>query len=307
MTLQQLQYIVAVDNHRHFVKAAESCGVTQSTLSTMIRNLEYELDAVIFDRSSHPVQPTGIGEKIISQARIVLFNAGQLSEITSSEKNLSSGSIDLGIIPTVAPYILPRMFSKIRRHPGVSFRAIEARTATIIDRLRKAEIDMAILSTPLGDSSLLEIPLYYERFYAYISPDDRLWSEKTVSVSQLPGDELWILQEGHCFRNQIENLCGKDKAHSMVYESGSIDTLIKVVDENGGHTVIPELHLRYLTDVQKANVREIASPEPVREISLVIRNDYVKERMLNMVSDAVREIIPEDMLDSRLGKFAIRI
>lgn len=306
MTLQQLQYIIALDKFRHFVKAAESCGVTQSTLSSMIRNLETELDVVIFDRNSHPVEPTAIGRKIIDQAKVVIFNAGQLEEIPATEKNSTCGEIRLGIIPTVAPYILPQLFSEMRKRKGIRLSASERQTSAITERLKKAELDMAIMATPLNDDSLLEIPLYYERFYAYVSPEDRLYSEEGIRAEQLPGANLWLLQEGHCFRNQTFNLCSNHE-HSAVYEAGSIDTLVRVVDMNGGHTVIPELHIRFLSSEQKKNVRRIIPSDSVREISLVIRNDYVKEGLLNAVSDIIKDIIPENMLNPRLRKFAIKI
>ncbi len=302
-----MQYVAALDEYRHFVRAADACGVSQSTLSTMIRNLEDELDVVIFDRTSHPVVPTEIGKKVIAQAKVVLFNAGQLSEIALAERSVSSGRLSIGVIPTVAPCILPQFFGMMKNYPDIELSVMEARTANIVGKLKRAEIDMAILATPLNEEGLLEIPLYYERFHAYISPEDPLYSSDMVTPASLSGENLWILQEGHCFRNQIENLCGRKWKHSMVYEAGSIDTLVKVVDMNGGHTIIPELHVSFLDDVQKQNIRCVSDPEPVREVSLVVRNDYVRERMLNIVADAVKNIIPDRMLDSRLKRFAIRI
>lgn len=307
MNLQQLQYIVAVDKYRHFVKAAESCGITQSTLSSMIRNLENELDVTIFDRNAHPVRPTATGEKIIAQARNVLFNARQLEEIPSMEKSAVSGNIHLGIIPTIAPYILPKFFKEIRQIPGISAQASERQTSALVERLKRAELDMAIMATPLNISELLEIPLYYEKFFAYVSPEDPLYDSDGIDVKRLPGMDLWLLQEGHCFRNQAINLCSSGTSHSAMYEAGSIDTLVKVVDMNGGHTIIPELHLQFLDAGQRKNVRNIIPSDSVREVSLVIRNDYVKEGLLNTVSDVIRKIIPENMIDSRLKKFAIRI
>lgn len=307
MTLQQLQYIIAVDKYRHFVKAAEACGVTQSTLSTMIRNLENELDATIFDRTAHPVRPTYIGEKIIAQAKIVLFNTGQLEEITKNERSTVSGSVQMGIIPTVSPYILPKMFRYIGTYHELHLSVIEARTSAIIEKLKKAELDMAIMATPLGEHDLLEIPLYYEKFYAYISPAGPLYQQEKVTPKQLPGKDLWLLQEGHCFRNQIINLCNSNASHSAVYEAGNIDTLVRVVDENGGHTIIPELHIQFLSEMQKGNIREITPSLSVREISLVIRNDFVKERILNIISDIVKNIIPDNMIDTRLKKYAVKI
>lgn len=307
MTIQQLQYITALDKYRHFVKAAESCGVTQSTLSAMVRNLENELDVMIFDRNAHPVVPTPVGEKIIAQAKVVLYNAGQLAEIPLMERNVAVGTIRLGIIPTVAPYVLPALFREMRSRPEIALRVSEMRTAVIVEKLKLAEIDMAILATPLGEESLLEIPVYYEKFYAYVSPDDPLHSASSVEAGRLPGMDMWLLQEGHCFRNQIFNLCSGSVHHSAEYEAGSIDNLVRVVDMNGGHTIIPEMHLPFLTEAQKKNVRDIVPTGSVREISIVIRNDYVKEGLLNAVSDVMKRIIPENMLDSRLKKYAIRI
>lgn len=307
MNLQQLQYIVAVDKHRHFVRAAEACGVTQSTLSAMIKSLEAELDVTIFDRTAHPVVPTAVGKKLINQAKVVLFNAGQMEEISLAERGIVSGNISLGIIPTIAPYILPKLFYEIKDYPQVRLSVAERQTSAIVERLKKAELDMAILATPLGEPGLLEIPLYYEHFYAYVSPLDPLYAEEKISTNKLPGLNFWLLQEGHCFRNQIINLCNKATVHSAVYEAGNIDTLIRVVDMNGGHTIIPELHLPLLSEEQKKNVRSLEESDSVREISIVIRNDYVREGMLNIISETIKRIIPESMLDSRLKKYAIRI
>lgn len=308
MTLQQLEYIVAVDKYRHFVRAAESCAVTQSTLSALVQKLESELNVTIFDRNAHPIRPTEAGEKIIAQAKVVLFNASQLKEITLSEKEQSEGEIRLGVIPTVAPYILPGMFDYLNRnHPHVKPRVFEMRTSFIVDKLRNAELDMAILSTPLGEPELLEIPLYYEKFSVYISPDEPLYARSQIKSEDMPSKHLWVLQEGHCLLNQVFNFCHKRSDHSAIYEAGSIDTLIRIVDKNGGYTVIPELHKALLCEAQRANIREFASPEPVREISLVIRRDYVRQRLLNIVAEAVKSVIPESMIDSRLKKFAIRL
>lgn len=306
MTLQQLQYIVALDNFRHFAKAAEACGVTQSTLSLMIKNLENELDTVIFNRNAHPIQPTPLGEKIIAQAKVTLYNAQQLEEIPKTEKNEEKGEIRMGIIPTIAPYLLPELFTQMRMFPDVHLKIEERQTSAVVEKLKKAELDMAILATPLKIDGLLEIPLYYEKFFAYVAPSDPLFQQEKVSSDLLPGENLWLLQEGHCFRNQIINLCSNTR-HAAAYQAGSIDTLIRVVDTNGGHTIIPELHLELLQEHQRQCVRPIEPADAVREVSLVIRDDYAREGLLNVIASAVKRIIPEDMLDSRLKKYAIRI
>lgn len=339
--LNTLRYIVAVDTYRNFVKAAESCGVTQPTLSTAIRNMELELDVTIFDRGAHPVRPTAIGERIISLARITLQNASQIEEMVRSERGEESGSATVGIIPTIAPYILPGLFKQIHsQYPSIHLKVSEMRTKYIIEKLLAAEIDMAILATPLEHKDLLEIPLYYEQFEAYISPEDELYSLSEIPSDRLASDRLWILEEGHCLRKQIFNFCHSRKTHHE-YQAGSIDNLVRVVDANGGYTVIPELHIPTLSDSQRANIRPIvgsmpatssqpsqsttstptpAQPGqssrydtscqtciPVREISLVIREDFVRERLLNIIADCIKQIIPEHMLDERLKRFAIKL
>lgn len=308
MTLQQLEYIVAVDKYRQFVKAAESCGVTQSTLSMMIKKLEEELDTVLFYRDVHPIRPTEAGEKIIAQARVVLFNTDQLREMTLSERQQSSGSVKIAIIPTVAPYIVPKLFRTLKQqNPDIHPTIYEIQTAEALSKLGNAEVDMCIMPTPTGNPNMLEIPLYYERLVFYVSPDEPLFNASDLNIGELPSERLWMLKEGHCLRNQVINLCDKRSEHNAIFEAGSIETLINIVDENGGYTVIPELHIELLSEVKRRNVRPLVNPEPVREISIVIRKDYVKERMLNQIADAVKKIVPDYMIDARLKKFAIKL
>lgn len=308
MTLQQLEYIVAVDKYRHFAKAAEACYVTQSTLSSMVQKLENELDVQIFDRNSHPIKPTIVGEEIIKQAKVVIYNSLQLKEIVESQKETESGEIRLSVIPTVAPYIIPALFKKINDNfSAVQLNVSEARTSVIVQRLERAEIDVALLATPLNNPNLLEIPIYYEAFVAYISPMESLYSQQNIESDKMPSEHLWVLQEGHCMGNQVINICGKTSNFAAKYEAGSIDTLVKIVDTNGGYTIIPELHIPLLSDSQKQNVRKLVNPTPNREISLVVRHDFVKERLLNVLSNAIKSIIPDNMLDLRLKKFAIKL
>ncbi len=308
MTLQQLEYILALDQTRHFVRAAEKCGVTQPTLSAMIQKLEDELDCKIFDRSQHPLIPTEIGKQIIQQAQVILFNVNQLKENIITEKGALAGSLSLAMIPTVAPYLLPDFISNFKHdYTEIDLKVSEMQTSTIIEKLHSAEIDMAILSTPLNDPKILEVPLYYEKFIAYISPEETIFSSNNLISHDLPLDNLWMLEEGHCLRSQVFNFCDSKKFNSSMYEAGSIDTLIKIVDRNGGYTVIPELHLQLLNESQQKNIRELIDPEVNREISLIIRHDYVKEGLMNAVADTIKKIIPQHMLDARLKKFAIRL
>lgn len=307
MTLQQLEYIVSLDKTRHFVKAAEMCGVTQPTLSAMIQKLEDELDCRIFDRSMHPIVPTAVGAQILQQAQVILFHVNQLKENVLTQKGSTSGSLMLAIIPTVAPYLLPDLISTFRKdYPDIQLKVSEMRTDTIVEKLHNAEIDMAILSTPLNDPRILEVPLYYEKFVAYISPGSSIYDLSEISTNDMPLEQLWVLEEGHCLRNQVFNFC-ENKTHSTLYEAGSIDTLVKIVDMNGGYTVIPELHVDLLSETQKLNLRKIVRPEAIREISLIVRDDYVREGLMNVIANTIKQIIPQHMLDARLKKFAIKL
>ncbi|MDD3078929.1 MAG: LysR substrate-binding domain-containing protein [Paludibacter sp.] len=307
MTLQQLEYIIALDKTRHFVRAAEMCGVTQPTLSAMIQKLEDELDCKIFDRSMHPIVPTEVGKVVLNQAQVILYNVDQLKENLNTEKGSLAGTLSLAMIPTVAPYLLPGFIAAFREnYPEISLKVTEMRTESVIRSLHNAEIDMAILSTPLEDPKILEVPLYYEKFVAYISPNEAIYQQEEISTNEMPLDHLWVLEEGHCLRNQIFNFCDNN-THSSVYEAGSIDTLVKIVDVNGGYTVIPELHIDLLSEKQKLNLRKIVRPEAAREISLVIRQDFVREGVLNAVANCIKHIIPQHMLDARLKKFAIKL
>jgi len=308
MTLQQFEYILALDKTRHFVRAAELCGVTQPTLSAMVQKLEDEIDCKIFDRSRQPIESTEIGKQILKQAQVIIYHVNQLKESVRNEKDSLSGTLNLAIIPTIAPYLLPQFIASFRTmYPNITLKVTELHTETIIEKLRVAEIDMAILSTPLDDQKILEVPLYYERFVAYISPREPIYERTELSASDMPLDRLWVLEEGHCLRNQVFNFCHEKPTHNSTYEAGSIDTLVKIVDINGGYTVIPELHIDLLSEKQKLNLREIVNPEANREISVVIRHDFVREGVLNAVADCVKQIIPAHMLDARLKKFAIRI
>lgn len=308
MTLQQLEYVLALDKTRHFVRAAEMCGVTQPTLSAMIQKLEDEMDCKIFDRSRQPIEPTVIGKQIISQAQVIIYQVNQLKESVRTEKEALTGTLNLAIIPTIAPYLLPQFIASFRElYPTIVLKVSELHTDTIIEKLRVAEIDMAILSTPLEDSRILEVPLYYEKFVAYISPKEPIYERTELSASDMPLDRLWVLEEGHCLRNQVFNFCNEKPQHNSTYEAGSIDTLVKIVDINGGYTIIPELHIELLNEKQKLNLRNIIKPEATREISVVIRHDYVREGLLNAVAECIKKIIPAHMLDARLKKFAIRI
>ena len=298
MTLQQLEYIVAVDEHRHFVRAAESCGVTQSTLSSLIQKLETELDVVIFDRACHPIEPTALGREIIAQARVVLYNASQMEELVSTHKELAVGNISLGVASTIAPFILPRLFSYMQKnHPDVVLHVEEARVETLKATLQRAELDVAILAMPVAEDNLLEIPIFRERYVAYVSSECDLYGSQSLDTQTLRADDIWVLGESYCPNVEQFPFCVRDISSVSIYAAGSIETLMRIVDENGGYTIIPELQLQLMSDASRNNVRELYNPVPGREVAFVVRRDFVRQRMLNILADAIKSIIPEEMID----------
>ena len=308
MTLQQLEYIVAVDKYRHFVRAAESCGVTQSTLSSLIQKLEAELDATIFDRTQHPVAPTPLGEEIIAQARVILYNASQMGELVASYKGSAVGDIRLGTVSTIAPFILPQLFRYMSdHHSDINLHVEEARVETIKQKLKRAELDIAILAMPVADEALLEIPIYHERYYAYVSPEDTLYNKESLPTNELTAENIWMLGESYCPNTGQFPFCISDMSNASIYVAGSIDTLMRIVDDNGGYTIIPEMQLPLICSERKAHIREIVDPTPGREIALVVRKDFVKERMINILADALKSILPDAMLNERLKKFRIKL
>lgn len=308
MTLQQMEYIVAVDKYRHFAKAAESCGISQSTLSSLVQKLEIELDVIIFDRNSHPVKPTAVGEEIISRAKLLLFNAAQVKELVATRKGESVGKVSLGITSTVAPYLLPKMLKYLSaNHPDIELHVEEARVSTLVSQLERGELDIALLATPLNNGDLLEIPVYQERLMAYVSPDEPIYNDPDLQTGRLPVESVWVLREGYCPNRGVFPFCNYRAERQAVYEAGSVETLIKIVDENGGYAIIPELHVPLLRKCQQSNVRVLTNPEPSRGIAFVVHRNFVRERLLNILADAIRMVIPPAMINKRLKKFSITL
>ncbi len=313
MNIQQLEYIVAVDNHRHFSKAAEASFVTQPTLSMMIQKLEDELGVRIFDRSQTPIEPTDVGRKVIEQARASLAQINQIKEIVEEEKGVIKGVFHLAIIPTVSPYLLPKLM-QVHREQKSDIRLVinEMTTNQILSNLAKGTIDGGILATPLHDDRMKERPVYYERFLAYISPTERFLHAKTsLEEADLKGAKLWLLDEVHCFRTQILNLCNlKNRdivSSAFTYEAGSIETLINIVDNNNGITIIPEMALDHLTEEQKLNVRFFEKRSPVREVSLITRKDFLRERLIEIIEDEIKMAVPAALQDKELQKGLVEI
>jgi LysR family hydrogen peroxide-inducible transcriptional activator len=299
MTLVQLEYIVAVDTYRSFVGAAEKCFVTQPTLSMQIQKLEEMLNVKIFDRSKQPVIPTEIGSQIVEQARLVLQESLKIKEIISSQQQEIVGELKVGIIPTVAPYLLPQVIaSMMEKYPDLKLLIWEYTTEDIVHHLKTGQLDCGIMATPLADNAISETPMYYENFVTYISKNSKLFKKKTIDANDLEDENIWLLNEGHCMRSQVLNICRSTKDNrlqGLTYHTGSVETLIRMVDINNGATLLPELALAELNPKQLSKVRSFKAPEPVREISLVTHKNYIKKRMLKAFMDEILEVIPKAM------------
>lgn len=298
MTLVQLEYIIAVDTYRSFVAAAEKCFVTQPTLSMQIQKLEDSLGVKIFDRSRQPVVPTEIGTKVILQARIVLMESRKIAEILQDTKGELQGVLKIGVIPTVAPYLLPNVITSfLTKYPKLQLQIWEYTTARIIQELKSGTLDCGILSTPLQENSIVETPLFYETFVAYVSENSPLYQKKILAAEDLGEEKLWLLNEGHCMRGQVLNICNykhnSGVAATFEYNTGSVETLKRMVDINSGITILPELSIQSYHEDQLGHIRYFKSPEPVREISLVTTQNFAKKQAINTLAKEIIAVVPE--------------
>jgi LysR family hydrogen peroxide-inducible transcriptional activator len=300
VTFVQLEYIVAVDTWHHFAKAAEKCFVTQPTLSMQIQKLEKELGIKIFDRSKQPVVTTEAGAAIIAQARKILAERDSMNEMLYAKKGVLTGELKLGIIPTLAPYLLPLFIpSFTQKYPMVKLTVNEMTTEFVISRLREGKIDAGILVTPLNENGIKEHPLFYEEMMAYVSRKNTAYKKTYVLPQDIDPNKLWLLEEGHCFRSQIVNLCELRKASRegshFEYEAGSIETLKRMVELNDGITIVPELATFNLTNKQLELIRHFKKPSPMREVSLVTHRDFVKKRLIDALKNEIEASIPEKL------------
>ena len=300
MNLQQLEYIIAVDRLKNFVKASESCYVTQATLSMMIKKLEEELDVKIFDRSKQPVKTTEVGEKLVLQARKIISESKKLKEIIHAEKGVVSGELKIGIIPTLAPYLLPLFLKQfMQAYPLVKLIINEFTTDVIMQKLKSGDLDAGILATPLHDSAITEQVLFYEKYFLYVNAKEKGFDKNYVLPKDIDINRLWLLEEGHCMRSQILNLCTLKKQKELEehfhYNAGSIETLRNMVDTNFGMTIIPELATHNLNSSQKKKLRVFKSPEPVREISIVTHREFLKANLIQSLKETILSVIPHEM------------
>lgn len=291
MTITQLQYVLAVAEYQNFTLAAEKSFVTQPTLSMQVQKLEDELDVLIFDRSKKPISVTNVGKKIVAQAKVIVNEAGRIKDIVDQDKGFIGGDFILGIIPTVMPTLLP-MFLKtfINRYPKVNLIIKEQSTENLIKNLQDGHLDAAIAATPLEIEFIKERPLYYEPFVGYITTDHRLKNIKELTVEDLDVSDILLLQDGHCFRDGVLNLCQTPKKlgeEHFKLQSGSFETLVNLANEGLGMTLLPYLNSMELGPENKKNIKYFKEPSPAREVSII----YHKNELKIQITDALREVI----------------
>ncbi len=298
MTLTQLEYLVALDTYRHFLIAAEKCFVTQPTLSMQIQKLEEELGIKIFDRTKQPVIPTEIGQGIIAQARVTLREAEMIKQIISDQQDTLSGELRIGIIPTLAPYLLPQLYKDMReKYPHLNLIIKEGITEELIHDLKSSRLDCGIVVTPLKDASIKEDVLFYEELFVYVSKKNALSSKKYVLAHEINPEQLWLLEEGHCFRSQVLNLCELRNSvdYHFKYETGNIETLKRMVDKSDGITILPEMAVMEFSPSQRKLVKRLKEPSPAREVSLVTHRDHIKTKLIKTLKEEILGIVPKEM------------
>ncbi len=310
MNIQQLEYIVALERYRHFVQAADHCHVTQPTLSMMVRKMEDELGVKIFDRTKQPIVPTEIGSKVIDQAKVILRETRRLTDLTQHYNGVLAGELRVGVIPTIAPYLLPQIIRPfITKYPDIHLQISEMITERVIPELKRGELDAGIIATISEETFLQSTPLYREKLYVYVSEKINLYEKKYILPDDINPNELWILEEGHCFRTQIQKLCELSRSGpvglSLNYRAGNIETLIRMVEHSGGLTIIPELAVQDLSPDRLAHVREFKAPEPAREISLIHDREQGKTRLIEAFKREILAKIPLSMTSGTQGAFIL--
>lgn len=305
MTIQQLEYILAIDKYRHFGHAAEACFVTQPTLSAQVNKLERELDVLIFDRSKMPVIPTEIGVQLIEQAKRVVAESKGIYEMIAQLKGNIGGMVKIGVIPTIAPYLLHLFVgSFLEKYPKVQLQVEEILTEEVVKRLKNDELDLGIVSTPLNEQGILEKPLFYERFYAYLSKGHPLLESATLNADQLTSNDLWVLQQGHCLRDQVLSICDQSRSQRMnfQYESGSLEGLKNMVDRYKGITLLPELATLNMNPEEKSRLRPFSHDQPQREVSIILTRTFLKKKLVELLYQEIVEAIPQAMTAKAHGK-----
>lgn len=305
MTLTQLEYVLAVDSHRHFGRAAESCFVTQPTLSMQLQKLEEELEVIIFDRSKSPIQPTTEGQAIILQAQVIIHEQKKLYSIVNENKIELTGDFKLAVIPTLSPFIIPLFIQDfIARYPKLNIEIIESTTEEIIEMIKKDEVDAAILATPLLEKNIEERVLYYEEFYLFVTPKNPLSKKEKVKEEELDIDEIWLLNKGNCFRDQVLNICQKNSKNQpktpINFESGNFETLKNLVLNGNGYTILPQMAVNQLSPAHKKLIRPFKKPIPTREVSIIHSKDCLKSRIIDALEEEILGVIPDDIRQTKI-------
>lgn len=304
MTLQQMEYIVALARYGKFSEAAEHCHVTQPTLSMQVKKLEEELGLQLFNRNKQPIRTTAAGAVVVQQAEALLRQLNQLKDWVQAHKNELQGDLRVGIIPTVAPYLVPYFLGDfVRNFPNVHLHIVEAKTEEILVGIRRKELDFGVLVTPLAQmKDWMSRPLFYEKFLVYLSPELAQTYGNRIEISDLLAHRLWVLSEGNCFRSQTVNLCALSQlafqSFQFTYESGSLETLIRLVDREGGLTLLPELAVLELPEERMEQVKFLGKPNPVREVSLVYDQHFVKFSLLEAFAKQVESKMPAQIKEN---------
>jgi LysR family hydrogen peroxide-inducible transcriptional activator len=295
MTITQLKYVLAVAEHKNFTLAAEKSFVTQPTLSMQIQKIEEELNIQIFDRTKKPIQLTDIGQKIVNQAKNIVNEADRIQDIVEQQKGFIGGEFKLGIIPTIMPTLLPMFLNNfIKKYPKVKLIIEELNTDEIITKLNNGHLDAAIAATPLMEDKIKEIVLYFEPFVAYIPESHHHFQKEEIEISDLNLNEILLLQDGHCFRDGILNLCKnttREEKGNFRIESGSFETLIKLADEGLGTTLLPYLHTLDLKEVDKLKIRHFKEPKPAREVSLIFPKNELKIHIIEALRSTIAGVV----------------
>ena len=306
MTLQQLEYILAVERYRHFGRAAEACNVTQPTLSAMIGKLEEELNAKLFDRNRQPICPTPVGEQVLRQAKEVLAQADSIKDIVEEEKHSLNGTFRVGILPTIAPYLLPRFFPQLmKKYPTLDIRVREMKTHEIKEALLQGDIDVGILAQIEGLEEYEQTHLFYEKYEGYVSREDALFAKETLRTSDVASSrDLWLLDEGHCFRDQMVRFCQMKSSQTsqLAYNLGSMETFMRMVESGKGITFIPELAVMQLSGEQKELVRPFAIPVPTRQLILITNRNFIRQTLLDVIVKEIQASVPKEMLKMKAGQ-----
>lgn len=303
----QLEYIIALATYGNFKVASEHCFVTQPTMSMQIKKMEQELGVILFDRSRQPVVPTPIGHEVIAQAKLILAEREKVSEIVDIHQNEVNGELQLGVIPSVAPYLLPLFIMELnQKYPQLYIHVHEMITDDLVNELRKETIDVAILVTPIEHKQIITNPLYYEEIAVYVSPDHPFYKLDKIPPEQLDIEEMWMLREGHCFRSQTLNLCSSQgrtvKNRKFSFETGSIETLTKMVDLQGGYTLIPEMVIGNISPDNRNQVKWIEGEAKMREVSIATFRNFAKQRLVHVLEGSIQSALPVSMLSKKAGQ-----